>query len=423
MRGLLKTRQGAAAGSVYVAGAFAISGLLTVVFLGLPERFLSESDYGGLGVLWTATFLAVQVMWIGISQTLGRYIAEREARSEDAAPVIASVRRVQLALLAVLLVAGIATGSLLSSALFGGDWMLAVAFILAVAAYAPEYFRRGTFSGHRQFARLGALHVAESSSRALLGTVLLLAGVGVAGPAAAIVIAPLAGVLLVRPAPVSPPEKTGEPFSAGEAFRFTAPVLACVAFGQLMMNGGTILVSLLGGPDALAQSGAFFAALVLMRAPQYIMSPAISALLPHASRALATHGVPGLDRFMVRAIGVVGLVGLVMVIGAGVLGEWVMDLVFARLTAERALLVALAALAAFYLLCETISQALFALGRARLAAVGWFSGLPVTAVSMALLGGGLLDRISISLALGAFAAALVQAAFYVATRRSTPDAP
>lgn len=418
----MKGRQSAGAGSLYVAGAFGVSGLLTVVFLGLPERFLSKADYGGLAQLWTATFLVVQVLWIGVSQTLGRYLAEREARAEDTAPVIASVRRVQLALLVTFLVVGLAASPLLNRTLFGDNWLLTVAFVVAVAAYAPEYFRRGTFSGHRQFARLGALHVAESSSRMLLGTALLFAGLGVAGPAAAIALAPLIGVLAVRPAPSDPPENPGQPFSAGEAFRFTAPVLLCVAFGQLMMNGGTILVGVLGGPDALASAGAFFAALVLMRAPQYVMSPAISALLPHASRALATHGAPGLDRFILRAGGVVALIGLAMVVGAGLFGEWVMDLVFRDLRAERALLVALAALAAFYLLCETISQALFALGRARLAALGWACGLLVSIVCLAVLDSGLLDRISTSLALGTFAAALAQVAFYLVARRRTEAA-
>lgn len=402
-----------------MAGAFGISGLLTVVFLGLPERFLSERDYGGLAQLWTATFLVVQVLWIGVSQTLGRYVAEREARGEDTAPVLSSVRRVQLVLLAVFLVVGLAASPLLNQALFGKNWLLTLGFVAAVATYAPEYFRRGTFSGHRQFARLGALHVAESTSRMLLGTILLFAGLGVAGPAAAIVLAPLVGVLAVRPAAVSHPESPGEPFSAGEAFRFTGPVLLCVAFGQLMMNGGTILVGLLGGPNALRSSAAFFAALILMRAPQYVMSPAISALLPNASRALATHGTPGLDRFILRAVGVVAAIGLAMVVGAGLLGEWVMDLVFRDLQAERGLLIALATLAAFYLLCETISQAIFALGRARLAALGWACGLLASIFCLAVLDIGLLDKVSISLALGAGTAAFAQAVLYLLARRST----
>ena len=419
----LGRQQGAGTGSLYVAGSFAISGLLTLVFLSLPERFLSGRDYGGLGVLWTATFLTVQVVWIGVSQTLGRYVAEREARGEDAEPVVRSVRRVALLLVGAVLVVGLAASPFLREAVFGGSTLLTAAFLAAVVAYAPEYLRRGTFSGHRQFARLGALHVAESSSRMLLGTALLVAGFGLGGPALAIVVAPLVGVLAVRPIQEKKAAKPGTPFSAVQAFRFVAPVLACVAFGQTIMNGGTILISVLGGPEAQARAGAFFAALVLMRAPQYVMSPAIAALLPHASRTLASEGVRGLDRFILRAGAVVALVGLGMVVGAALLGEWVMSIIFARLQAETGVLVALASLAAFYLVSETVSQALFALGRPHLAALGWFTGLPVCAAVLLSLNGDLVDRVSISLAAGAAATAAAQTALYILARRTGEPGP
>src|ERR671917_176522 len=187
----LKGRQGAGVGSAYVAGSFFVSGMLTYIFQGLSTRFLGEAGYGDLIILWTTTFLVVQVLWIGIAQTLGRYVSEREARGEDWRPVIVSARRLQISLLAAFMLASLLASPFLVDGLFGGGWLITTAFLAAVAAYAPEYFRGGPFSGHRQFARLGALHVAESSSRALLAAVLLFAGAGAVGPAAAIVLAPL----------------------------------------------------------------------------------------------------------------------------------------------------------------------------------------------------------------------------------------
>jgi O-antigen/teichoic acid export membrane protein len=415
VRDLLKSRQGAGVGSAFVAVSFFVSGLLTYVFQGLSTRFLGEAGYGDLIILWSTTFLVVQVLWIGTAQTLGRYIAEREARGEDWRPVLLSVRRLQTALLGTFLVVSLAASPLLTDGLFHGSWFITVAFLAAVAAYAPEYFRRGTFSGHRQFARLGALHVAESSSRALIAAVLLVVGMGVAGPAFAIVLGPLVGVLAVRPASASHPEKEGEPFSAVGAFRFAGPVLACVAFAQLLMNGGPILVSVLGGTRA--QVGVFGAALILTRVPQYVLSPVIGALLPHASRILATEGLGSLDRFVGRAAGIVSLVGLLMVGGTWALGGWGMRLFAPGFDASRGLLVGLAALAAFYLMSDTLNQALFALGHARLAALGWMVGLPVCAVCLALLGTGVIERVSYALALGAFAAAVSQAAFYLTIGR------
>jgi O-antigen/teichoic acid export membrane protein len=417
----MANRQGVGAGSAYVAGSFFVSGVLTYIFQGLSTRFLGEAGYGDLIILWSTTFLVVQVLWIGITQTLGRYVSEREARGEDWRPVIVSARRLQISLLAAFLLVSLLASPFLVDGLFGGSWFITVAFLAAVAAYAPEYFRRGMFSGHRQFARLGALHVAESSSRALIAAILLIAGAGVVGPALAIVLAPLVGVLLVRPASGSPPDKEGEAFSAAGAFRFAGPVLACVAFAQLLMNGGPILVDLLGGTRA--QVGVFGAALILTRVPQYVLSPVIGALLPHASRILATEGPRAFERFVGRTLGIIALVGILMVGGTWLLGEWGMGLFAPDFDASRALLVGLAALAAFYILSDTLNQALFARGRGRLAALGWLAGLPVCGASLALLRVDILERVSYSLALGTLAAAASQATFYLATRERPATGP
>jgi O-antigen/teichoic acid export membrane protein len=410
----MANRQGAGAGSAYIAVSFAASGVLTYAFQSLSTHALGKADYGSLALLWSATFLTVQVLWTGGTQTLGRYVAEREAQGQNWLPVIRSVRRWQIALLAVFVLAALLASPLLTEELFGDPWLTA-AFVVAVAAYAPEYFRRGLFNGHHQSSRLGAQILVESSGRVLIAAGLLAAGSGVLGPAAAIVLAPLIGVVVVRPGPVEPPKREGAPFDASRAFRFAGPVLACVAFAQALMNGGPILASLLGGTRA--QVGLFGAALILTRVPQYVLSPAVGALLPHASRILSIEGPRAFHRFVVRAVGVVGLVGVLMVGGTWVLGEWAMRLFAGReFDASREMLVTLAVLAAFYLMCDMLNQALFALGHARLAAFGWLIGLLVSAAGVAVLNVDILERVSYSLALGTLAAATSQAAFYLATR-------
>lgn len=418
----LKGQQGAGAGSAYVAFAFATSGLLTFVFHGYAGRSLGEARYGDFAVLWTVVFLVAQVLWIGVSQTLGRYVAEREARGEDPRPVISSVKRFQTGLLAAFLFLSALMAPLLTGAVFEGDWMFTVAYVAAVAALAPEYFRRGTFGGRRQFARLGALHVVESSSRLLIAVVLLFVGTGMVGPAAALVLAPLVAVLAVRPVPEAAPEKAGAPFSALGALRFAGPVLACVAFAQALMNGGPLLLRLLGGTSD--QIALLASALILARTPQYVLSPVVSSLLPHASRALATEGAAGFDRFVLRAVLAVGAVGVAMVAGTWLLGEWAVRLVYGEaFEADQGLLATLAALAAFYLLSETLNQALFALGHGRVAALGWFVGLPVSTFCLTALSVGVVERVAYSLSLGVFAAAMAQAALYLAARRRpTPPA-
>lgn len=412
----IKGQQGVGAGSAYIIVSFAVSGVLTYVFQAVAIRALTPADYGGLALLWAATFSTVQILWIGSTQTLGRYLSEREALGQGWEPVLRSVRRWQIGLLAVFVTGAVLASPLLTDKIFGGNPWLTAAFIVAVAVYAPEYFRRGIFNGHRQFSRLGGQLVAEASSRVVVVAITFALGVGLAGPVAAIVLAPIIGVLAVRPAPVDRPDHPGEPFSAGKASRFAAPVLVCMACAQAFANGGPILVKLLGGTQA--QAGLFFAALILTRVPQYVLSPAIGSLLPHASRVLATQGSRAFDRFILLAVGAVGLVGLSMVAGTWLFGELAMRLFTggSDFGVGRGVLVALAALAAFYLLSDMLNQALFARALGRLAALAWLAALPVSALCMVLLRTEILYRISVSLVLGVVTVAVLQTVFYLLTR-------
>ena len=412
--------QGVGVGSLYIGLSFVVAGALTFAFQGISMRALGgPAGYAPVALLWNATFLVVQVLWVAATQTLGRHVAEREARGEDWNPVVSSVLRWQAGLLVVFLAAALLLSPLLTAEVFGDPWLTA-AFVAAVALYAPEYFRRGIFNGHRQSTRMGAQILVEASSRVALAVGLLMAGLGAAGPALSIMLAPVIGVLAVRPARVPRPSKSGGPFSARKALRFAAPVLGCMACAQTLASGGVILVGVLGGTGA--QVGLFGAALIFTRIPQYVLSPVIGALLPHASRALSLGGRRSLDRFMLRAVGVVVAAGVLMVAGAWLFGEWGLK-VFGgpRFEAEASLLAALAALAAFYLLSETLTQVLFALGRARLAAAGWGLGLATAAICLPLLTADVVEEVAYSLVVGVLATALFQMIFYlVARNRPTP---
>src|SRR5919112_193058 len=380
----LRVTHSAGAGSAYIAVSFGVSGALTFAFQSVSTHVLGKTGFAPLALVWSATFLTVQVLWVGATQTLGRYVAEREARGEDWRPIVVSVRRWQVGLSGVFVLGALLASPVLTN-LFGSVW-------------------------------LTVQIVAESAGRVLIAVVLLAVGWGVFGPALAIVLAPLIGVLAVRPAHVPPPTREGQPFSTGHALQFAAPVLACMAFAQTLMNGGPILADVIGGTKS--QVSLFAAALIFTRIPQYVLSPAIGALLPRASRVLSTDGRAAFERFLLRVLGIVGLVGILMVGGTWLLGGWGLRL-FAgeEFMVERSVLVALAAMAAFYLLSETVSQSLFALGCGRLAALGWFVGLLASAACLVTLGIGVVERVSYSLAVGTFAAAVAQAALYLALRR------
>src|SRR5918997_2528347 len=243
----LKGGQGAGAGSLLIGLSFLVSGALTFLFQGVATRALEgPAGYAPIALLWNSTFLVVQVLWVAATQTLGRHVAEREAAGEDWGPVVRAVWRWQAGLLVGFLGLALAAGPLLTEFIFEEVWITA-AFVAAVGLYAPEYFRRGIFNGHRQPTRMGRQILAEAASRVVVTVALLAVGLGVAAPAVAIVLAPLIGVVAVRPARVPPPEKPGEPFSAGKALRFAGPVLVCMVCAQTLASGGGVLAGLVGG--------------------------------------------------------------------------------------------------------------------------------------------------------------------------------
>src|SRR5918911_5634504 len=129
MPNLFKGQQGAGAGSVHIAVSFAVAGALTFSFQSLCTHALGKQGFAPLALLWSATFLTVQVLWIGATQTLGRYVAEREAQGKDWGPVVASVRRWQIGLAAVFVLGAVLASPVLTN-LFGSAW-LTVAFVAA----------------------------------------------------------------------------------------------------------------------------------------------------------------------------------------------------------------------------------------------------------------------------------------------------
>lgn len=419
--------RGAGAGTIYIALSLGTAGVMTFVFIGLMFRSLSPREYGAVATLWSATLLFAPVMWTGVTQTLGRYVAESEAHGEDWSPVVRGTRRLGLLLLAVFVASALLLGPLLTRAFFDGHYALTAAFVAAVACHYLGFFRRGLLSGHRQFPRVGASYVAESLSRVCITAALLLLGFGAAGPAIGIALAPLLGALLVRVGPTQPPKKVGTPFDSGGAFRFMAPVLVSMACAQAMSNGGALLISGLGGPGAYAQAGLLVAALTLARAPQSVLGPAVGNLLPHLSRMAALGDARGMALLVLRAVTGVLVVGIGLVGGMWLLGEFAMKVVYGSdLAAGRGLLTVLALLAALLLLCELLNQVLYALGYAWTAAAGWLVGLAVTAALLLVVPrSDLLSEVSLALALGAASTTIAQVVFlarigrHVASRGSS----
>ena len=186
-----------------------------------------------------------------------------------------------------------------------------------------------------------------------------------------------------------------------------------------MGNGGALLISGFGGREAYAQAGLLVAALTLVRAPQSVLIPAITNLLPHLSQMTALGEDWRMRRFVLSSVSAVGSVGLALVGGTWLLGEFAMRLVYGSgIEVSRGVLTVLAALAACLLLCELLNQVLFATGLAWAAAGSWLLGLAVTAgLTLASQEVDLLERVSYALAFGAVSTVVAQTLFLLKKSR------
>src|SRR5919202_1220215 len=118
----LRSQQGAGVGSVHIVGSFFVAGVLTYAFQSVYLHVLGKAGSAPLALLWSATFLTVQVLWIGGTQTLGRYVAEREARGSDWGPVVSSVRRWQVGLAGTFVLAALVASPLVTQQLLRRSW-------------------------------------------------------------------------------------------------------------------------------------------------------------------------------------------------------------------------------------------------------------------------------------------------------------
>ena len=140
-------------------------GLVTYAYFSLASHSLSESEYGGITLLWSAVFITVSVLYRPVEQLLSRTIADRDARGRRAPSTCAwrprsSWRSACCSRWWRSLLRGP-----IQDDLFDGSATLYWILIVAVLAYAVSYFARGFLAGHRRFGLYGGLVLMESCSR------------------------------------------------------------------------------------------------------------------------------------------------------------------------------------------------------------------------------------------------------------------
>jgi O-antigen/teichoic acid export membrane protein len=391
-------QRGYGRGAAVLSVGIGVTGLITYAYFSLASHTLSEDDYGGITLLWSAVFVTVSVLYRPVEQLLSRTIADRHERGLRGRSHLRVAATIQLALGVLFAVVALALRGPIEDELFGGSETLYWVLIVTVLAYAVSYFARGFLAGSHRFGLYGGLVLMEATSRLLFA---LAVAVGIASGqsvvALGIAAAPIVSLAVVPwalgrrlPAAVAGDprqeaadaraldeaaagEPGGEPeFTLSHGSGFAVAVLLIMLAEQTFLNAGPLLVKATEGAEGAALAGFTFNVLLIARAPLQLFQAVQTSILPHLTRLnVSGENDPfrrSVNVTLVAIAGFAALVALVMLVA----GPAVMGLVFGGdADYERGGLVLVSVGMGLYLAAATLNQALLARGRARAACICW----------------------------------------------------
>lgn len=416
-------RSVALTGTWLLSAAMATAGVLAYAFQILAAQTLTTSEYGQIGALWAALFIAVVVLFRPLEQTTSRAVADRLSRGDEAASVLRSVAAVYCCLLVLLAIAAALAWAPLTRALFDGTDFLTLMLVLGVAGYGVQYVARGILGGLRRFHALGGIHIGDGSIR-LLAALPLLAVASKDVAAVALAVAGIGGALVPlwrsrREIAALREGSPAQPFHMRAAVGFAVPAAVIAGSDQLLVNGAPLLVlGSSGGGDKTRQAAIVFAATMLVRIPVFLFSGVAGSLLPNFTRLQAErdhgHVTRAVARVCVLFIGVTA----VFVVAAAVAGPAAMKFLYgADYRASSSDLALLGLGAGAYLFAGTISQALLARALGARAAVAWAASALLFVGVFHFGAGSELHRVSLAVATGMVANTLLLAATLLLSHR------
>ena len=409
IRTLNQMRSPLPTGTIPVGVGLLINGFAAYGFLVISTRMLGPAAYAPLSILWTLVFLAGPGFFLPIEQELGRRLAGRR-EDEGTGNLILRAGLAGAVIAAALIVAGLAAAGPLLDNLLGGQSLLLLGLLLAIAGYSIFYVTRGVLSGTGRFGRYGVLVGAEGVLRIGACAVIALLGVSTAGPYGLMIgLVPLAAAAAVAPKMIGRDRGSGPSVAWRELSGALSHLVTSQVLAQLLVNAGPLAVALLATEAQQGEAGRFLACLVLARVPLFLFQAVQAALLPKL--AALVHHDRGIEfRIALRRLTAgVSAVILAVCAGAFLLGPEAVRLFFGpEFELGRSDLFYLAAGSGIYMIAIVYAQALIALEGHSRVAVGWLAGLVGFVVATAA-GSELLLRVEWGLVTGGSVAALVMA--------------
>ena len=277
--------------------AFGGTSVANYAFSLLMGRLLLPGDFGALAFVQTLLLIAGLLLESGIPWSLARELVLAEPGARAALVRGATVSNLLLAgglsaLLTLLYALGPLRGGLES-------WPVTLLAAAALPLMALVGVARGAAQGSERYGALALVSASEVVGKAVVGTVLVLLGLNVAGAVGGFV----AGALLSTAIGVFSLRGTLAFSPVGPVRRLTArmagPMFGALLGSALLLNLDLLLLKVLPGGGRVA-SGQYQAAIVLANAPYFLASsvlvplvfaqmvrrPSLAATLPDLGRVL-----------------------------------------------------------------------------------------------------------------------------------------
>jgi O-antigen/teichoic acid export membrane protein len=390
-------------GASILAVGIGITGLVTYAYFSLASHSLSDHDYGGITLLWSAIFIVVSVLYRPVEQLLSRTISDRDVRGQTGREHLRVAAMIQLGLAGVFAVAALLARHPLKDDLLNHSGTLYGVFIGAVLGYAASYFARGYLAGHRRFGLYGGLVFMEAVSRCVFA---LIVAVGiahgqsvtalgmVAAPVFSLSVVPWALRRSLRRSPAATGEgartaaqldaaSAGEPgaetgprgepeFTLARGTGFAAAVLLIMISEQTFLNAGPLLVKATEGASGSALAGFVFNALLIARAPLQLFQAIQTSILPHLTRLAVSGESDPFRRSVSITLGAIAVFAGAVALAFLAIGPNLMKIFFGgNHHYARGGLVLVAIGMGLYLSAATLNQAALARARAKQAAGIW----------------------------------------------------
>lgn len=171
----------------------------------------------------------------------------------------------------------------------------------------------------------------------------------------------------------------------GILIRDVSWLLVASVLAMALANLAPVIVTGMS-PDAPEIAAGFAAAVVLTRVPLLLMGPIQALVLPRMTAAAAAEDRVALRRDVLLGVGIIGVLGVLAVIGMGVLGPFVVELLFGadRNTTGALGLMLLTASAVIFMLVQLLQPALVAIREHTGLMLAWAAGAAAFAACFAL---------------------------------------